>query len=51
MKNIKNFDDLLEHLRNARQRKNVAVACPADSHTHYVVKRALGEGSAGFILV
>ena len=51
MKNIKNFDDLLEHLRNARQRKNVAVACPADSHTHYVVKRALDEGIADFILV
>lgn len=51
MKNIKNFDDLLSHLRNANRRKKVAVACPADSHTEYVVKRALDEGIADFILV
>ncbi|MGN1375318.1 MAG: phosphate acyltransferase [Prevotella sp.] len=51
MKSISNFDNLLDHLRNAKRRKTVAVACPADSHTEYVVKRALDEGIADFIFV
>ena len=32
------------------QRRNVALVCPHDSHTEYVVERALNEGIAHFIL-
>lgn len=48
---IQTFDDLINRLALMRERKRVAVACPADSHTEYVVKRALDEGVADFTLV
>ena len=32
------------------QRRNVALVCPHDSHTEYVVERALNEGIANFLL-
>lgn len=38
-------------LAQAHGRKRVVVANPADSHTEYVVERALNEGIADFILV
>ena len=46
-----NFDDLTGMLARTHGRKRVAVANPADSHTEYVVERALGEGIADFVLV
>ena len=48
---IKNFNDLTSMLAQTHGRKRVAVASPADSHTEYVVERALTEGIADFILV
>ena len=51
MKPILNFDDLTARLATAHGRKRVVVAHPADSHTEYVVERALKEGIADFILV
>jgi len=51
MNKINNFDDIIELLRSQPRRKRVALACPADSHTEYVVRRGLQEGMADFILV
>lgn len=48
---ISNFDDLTGMLAQTHGRKQVAVASPADSHTFYVVERALSEGIADFVLV
>lgn len=48
---IRNFNDITDALRRSHGRKRVAVACPADSHTEYVVERALREGIADFTLV
>ena len=46
-----NFNDLTGMLARTHGRKRVAVASPADSHTEYVVERALNEGIADFVLV
>lgn len=51
MSSILNFDDLILKLSQMHGRKRVVVACPADSHTEYVVERALREGIADFVLV
>lgn len=51
MKHIENFDDLVSILSAAHSRKRVAMACPADSHTRYVVERGLKDGVADFTLV
>ena len=51
MSSILNFDDLTGMLARTHGRKRVAVASPADSHTEYVVERALNEGIADFVLV
>lgn len=51
MNPIQNFDGLLASLSRMRRRKRVAMACPADSHTRYVVERGLEEGFADFTLV
>lgn len=51
MSTIKSFDDLIARLRSMHSRKRVALACPADSHTEYVVRRGLQEGVAEFLLV
>lgn len=48
---ISNFDDLTSMLTQAHGRKRVVVASPADSHTLYVVERALKEDIADFVLV
>lgn len=48
---IRNFNDLTARLKLTCGRKRVAVVCPADPHTGYVVSRALREGIADFILV
>lgn len=51
MKKIQNFDDVVAKLRLEGKRKRVAMVCPADSHTEYVVRRGLEEGIADFLLV
>lgn len=51
MKTIHNFDDIVSRLRSVNSRKRVAMVCPADSHTEYVVGRALKEDIADFLLV
>lgn len=51
MNTTNNFTDITERLRSLPQRKRVALAHPADSHTEYVVRRGLQEGIADFILV
>ena len=51
MRVIRNFSDITDMLRLSHGRKRVAVTCPADSHTEYVVERALREGIADFTLV
>lgn len=51
MKTIHNFDEIVSRLRSVNSRKRVAMVCPADSHTEYVVGRALQEDIADFLLV
>lgn len=51
MKTIRNFDDIISRLRSVRVRKRVAVVCPDDSHTEYVIRRSLKEDLADFLLV
>lgn len=51
MKVIRTFDDIVSSLRKLDTRKRVAIVCPADSHTEYVVSRSLEEGFADFIFV
>ena len=51
MSSIRDFNDVVLKLSQLNGRKRVAVACPADSHTEYVVERALREGIADFVLV
>ena len=45
------FDDIIGKLSSMRTRKRVAMVCPADSHTLYVVERGLRDGIADFILI
>ncbi len=51
MKNLTNFDDLVTLLTTLEKRKLVAIACPSDEHTEYIVSRGLREGIADFLLV
>lgn len=44
------LSDLSSLLLKSPQRKRVAVVCPSDSHTIYVIERALREGVADFTL-
>ena len=51
MQRICDFDTLTGSLRSLPTRKRVAVVCPGDSHTEYVIRRALEEQTADFLLV
>lgn len=51
MDTIKSFDDIVAGLRSLPRRRRVVLACPADSHTEYVVSRALSEQVADFLFV
>ena len=51
MKPVKTLGQLAEAIRSAGRRRRVAVVCPADPHTEYVVRRALHEGLADFLLI
>lgn len=46
-----NFTTLISRLQSAGNRKRVALVCPNDSHTEYVINRALKEEIADFLLV
>lgn len=51
MQSTQSFSTLIAHLRSQESRKRVALVCPNDSHTEYVINRALEEGIADFVLV
>lgn len=51
MGTIQNFNDIISRLQSVRKRKRVAMVCPNDTHTEYVVRRGLKEGFADFVLV
>lgn len=51
METIRNFNDIISRLRSNDTRRRVAMVCPADSHTEYVVQRGLEDGIADFIFV
>lgn len=51
MQSSPNFTTLISRLQSAGNRKRVALVCPNDSHTEYVINRALEEGIADFQLV
>ena len=51
MKTIRNFDELVAHLADRKERRRVAVVCPNDESTQYAVTRALDEGFVDAILV
>ncbi len=51
MQSTQNFKTLISHLQSQNCRKKVALVCPNDSHTEYVINRALEEGIADFLLV
>lgn len=51
MQSSPNFKSLISNLRSAGARKKVALVCPNDSHTEYVIRRALEEQIADFMLV
>lgn len=51
METIRNFNDIVSRLRSVSNRKRVAMVCPNDTHTEYVVRRSLQEGFADFVFV
>lgn len=51
MEPIQDFAALMSRLRSQKERKRVAVVCPNDAHTEYVILRSLQEGFADFLLV
>lgn len=50
MKPIKSFSQLIEAFGQFSDKKRVAVVCPDDEHTRYVVSRCLELGLADFLL-
>lgn len=51
MEPIQDFASLMSRLRSLKERKRVAVVCPNDAHTEYVILRSLQEGFADFLLI
>ena len=51
MEPIQDFSSLVSRLQSLKERKRVAVVCPNDPHTEYVILRSLKEGFADFLLV
>lgn len=50
MQSTQNFKTLISNLSLLKNRKRVALVCPNDSHTEYVINRGLEEGIADFLL-
>ena len=51
MEEIKSLSEMVERLRCHRKKRRVAVVCPNDPHTEYVIMRSLREEIAEFLLV
>lgn len=51
MEPIRSFDGLVARFRSGADRKRVAVVCPDDVHTMYVIDRCLNEELADMVLV
>ena len=51
MERIKNFDELIDHLRMRGDRKRVAIVWPSDVNTRLAVNRALEAGFISAIMV
>lgn len=51
MEEIRTFTQMVNRLRSTGIRRRVAVVCPNDPHTIYVISRAVQEEIADFILV
>lgn len=51
MDTIKNFEELIDHLRLRGDRKKVAVVWPSDHHTQMAVSRALEAGFIDAVMV
>ena len=51
MEPIQDFSGLVSRLRAMKVRKRVAVVCPNDPHTEYVILRSLRAGFAHFLWV
>lgn len=47
---ISDFAALAEHLRGQHRRRKVAIVCPNDPHSQYVMERARDEGVAEFLV-
>lgn len=50
MESLSDFSFLERKLASMSRRRWVALACPHDTHTEYVIERALREGFARFVL-
>lgn len=48
---VTDFKSVIQLLKETHARKRVALVCPNDSHTQYVIERALREETADFLLV
>lgn len=51
MESLKSFEDLLLRYRKHNVRRRVAIVCPDDDHTDYVVRRCVSEDIADITLV
>lgn len=51
MQSIRNFDSVIDTLKNASRRVRVVVVCPYDEHTCQAIEQAIDLGLAQFILV
>ena len=51
MEPIQDFAGLMSRLHSMKERKRVAVVCPNDAQTEYVILRSLQEGFADFLLI
>lgn len=50
MQNIDDFKTLTDRLSSLPEHKRVAVVCPHDTHTEYVIRRGLEDRTADFLL-
>lgn len=50
-KHIADFKSVIQLLKQNHQRKRIALVCPNDSHTQYVIERAINDDIADFLLI
>ena len=51
MEALKNFEGLIDRFVALGQRKNVAIVCPDDDHTEYVVRRCATDNLVDIVLL